>query len=129
MLIKKSEYEYLQSIRNEFNKAVNDNFTPLRGLDARAEFDRRLTVGERMAMSFAEFRHNLASEGDYSPDTKAAAMMDLWDMSVPCLIRTFGEAGVLRALPERARNEETARLCDRAGASLVADLILKMVKQ
>ena len=128
MLIKKSEYEYLQSIRNEFNKAVNDNFTPLRGLDARTEFNRRLTAGERVAVSFAVLRYNLACEGDYSPDTKAAALMDLWDMSVPCLIRTFGEAAVLNALPERARNEETARLCDRSGAPLLAELILKMVK-
>ncbi|HEY8190413.1 MAG TPA: hypothetical protein VIF12_06980 [Micavibrio sp.] len=120
-----TDFERLESIHDAFNKAVMDNFACETGKNGLAKFEHNLNVGEMFTLATAGLRYSLAMEDGYNYELKSIVLMDLADAAVPCLLRTFGEAAVLKAIPEDARNEETAVLMESYKSDAFAALIRK----
>lgn len=127
MTVSRGEYEHLVSIHKAFSKAVIMNYRSEHGGSAMAEFNRHLSAWELLNMGAAKLKYDAIEGGDADYESKARALMNLCDIGIPCLLRTFGEAAILRAFPENARNDETMQLCLRSGGARTATLIKKMI--
>lgn len=119
----RTDFERLESIQKAFSKAVKGNFRAETGGNAMAEFNRKLGMMEYLQIGTAKLRYDFTAFDAF--EHRARRMMDYCDKTVPPLLRAFGEAALLRAIPPDARNEETAALSEKYGAPKIAALIRK----
>lgn len=119
----RTDFERLESIQKAFSKAVKENYRAEYGGSAVAEFTRQLGVMEYLHIGVARLRYGFTQLDAF--EYRAQRLMDYCEKAVPLLIRTFGEAALLKALPPDARNEEDAALSEKYGGSKIAALIRK----
>jgi hypothetical protein len=117
------DFERLESIQKAFSKAVRDNFRAEHEFSAMAEFNRKLTMWEYLSLGAAKLHYDSCANENF--DVRAKALMRFCEKTVPPLLRAFGEAALLKAIPEDARNEEDAALAEKYGAPLIAALVRK----
>lgn len=127
MTVLRGEYEHLVSIHKEFSKAVIMNYRAEHGGSAMAEFNRHLSTWELLNMGAAKLKYDTIEKSDADYEIKARALMNLCDTGIPCLLRAFGEAAILKAFPENVRNDQTLQLFLRAGGAKTATLIKKII--
>jgi len=124
----RTDFERLESVQKTFSKAVKDNYRAKHGGNAMAEFNRRLYMTEYLHIGAAKLRYDASANEDFA--TRARALMHYCDLTVPCLIRSFGEEAVRKAmaesLPPGLCPEEAAALSVRYGGNRTAALIRKI---
>ncbi len=121
----RTDFERLESIQKAFSKAVKDNFRAEHNFSAMAEFNRKLGMMEYLQIGAAKLRYDFTKLDAF--EHRSRRLMDYCEKTVPPLLRAFGEAALLKAIPPDARNEEDAALSEKYGAPKIAGLIRKAI--
>ncbi|HEY8190414.1 MAG TPA: hypothetical protein VIF12_06985 [Micavibrio sp.] len=119
----RTDFERLESIQKAFSKAVKDNFRAEYNGNAMAEFNRKLGGMEYLKLGLAKLRYGFTAYDAF--EHRSRRLMDYCEKTVPPLLRAFGEAALLKAIPPDARNEADAALAEKYGAPQIALLIRK----
>jgi len=121
MTVTRQDYETLEHIKDALSGALLEKHP-----DALEKFTHTLGFGEKIALGAAKLRYEFAAAAkDVGYDVKARRLVEFCDRTVPGLVKVFGEAAVIGALPPEARNENVAALSQSLGGPRIADLIRK----
>lgn len=89
--------------------------------DAEAALLRNTTLKDSFKMVASRFLCKF-NENSASPEKYVRALTGFLNASLPPLKRAFGEAGVLKALPEEAKNERVIAICEQLGRNNLANI-------
>lgn len=93
--------------------------------DAQARFMRNLSFGEKLKIGSAKLSYEFSRNADLK--TRGDKLVHYCETALPALVRTFGEAALLRAMPAEAKNQDVVALCQSLGAKKLAALVLKAI--
>ena len=120
MKITHEDAELLKKITDAFGKNVSDNFDG----DAQAAFTEKATGLEIAKLITTKIRANFNANA-LSAEKRARTMLSHNSAALPILKRTFGEAALIDALPEEAKDQRVVDLCEELGARNIASLCRK----
>ncbi len=116
--ITEEHFKTVDTIMNAFSKTMTRE-TP----DAVERFTRNLGFFEKAQIVSAKLSYEFAKNAE--PKVRATKLAAYCESALPGLLRTFGEATVLRALPPEAKSREVYELCEYLGAKKLAALVQK----
>jgi hypothetical protein len=93
--------------------------------DAESRLMRNMSFSEKLKIGSAKLSYEFSRNADLR--TRGQKLVTYCEASLPVLVRTFGEAMLLRAMPQEAKSQEVVDLCQALGAKKLAALVLKAV--
>ncbi len=93
--------------------------------DAQERFMRNLSFTEKLKIGSAKLSYEFARNADLK--TRGEKLAYYCEAALPALVRTFGEAALLRSMPQEAKNAEVVQLCESLGARKLAALVQKAI--
>lgn len=117
-----------EEVLNELiNEAIHALFEKAQEkINAKTGIDgKRLSAANRAKLHASELALKMAER--YTAHAKAQRLVDISNKALPTLTSIFGEQAVIEGLPPRLKNEKTADLCTRAGATELSSVIRKAI--
>jgi hypothetical protein len=93
--------------------------------DAQERFMRNLSFTEKLKIGAAKLSYEFSRNADLK--TRGQKLAYYCESALPALVRTFGEAALLRSMPQDAKNPEVVQLCEALGARKLAALVQKTI--